>query len=348
MSLPPAVRRLHNDLVALRRARKEGENDHRDLRKDSRKLSTDIKELAKDRKTGDVHHTQLDRANKSLTTDIAAKTKALNVLDAEKQVVTDKLAADTFDHDAAMPGVQQDPALLAQLADVTQRRTDTETRFDTKIQTGRDTTAQLRTAIGQDRMEIAKDRKAITHDRAVIKHDHLEIKHDRQVNKKLRARALHHLRPAEFKMGLKSTNRVRHELGLSRVNHVIRPINLHTVQGCAQFLLNSKNVSFWSGLSTGSDRKNLERLARGEKAFVPATGGHVTPKLSMMQALVSMAKHGHIQINALTGGFHSTGSNHYSGTAVDLDTPNAGMITTIARRFGGFRNSETSHIHLDF
>ena len=63
-----------------------------------------------------------------------------------------------------------------------------------------------------------------------------------------------------------------------------------------------------------------------------------------------MSKHGHIQINALTGGEHSIGSNHYHGTAVDLDlnTGNSGMIASIARRFGGFRNSETSHIHLDF
>lgn len=126
--------------------------------------------------------------------------------------------------------------------------------------------------------------------------------------------------------------------------------NLNTVQGCAQYLLKSKNVSFWSGLSTGSDRKNLERLARGQKAFVPAKGWSVTPKLKMMQALVAMAKRGRIMINALTGGVHSPNSNHYRGTAVDLDlsTGNAGMIESIARRYGGVRNFETDHIHLDF
>jgi peptidoglycan hydrolase-like protein with peptidoglycan-binding domain len=126
--------------------------------------------------------------------------------------------------------------------------------------------------------------------------------------------------------------------------------NLKTVKGCAQFLLKSKNVSFWSGLSSGSDRANLERLAKGQKAFVPATGGHVMPKLGMMQALVDMAKHGPIMINALTGGTHSPNSNHYRGLAVDLDLSvgNTAQIESLARRHGGARNFERDHIHLDF
>jgi peptidoglycan hydrolase-like protein with peptidoglycan-binding domain len=150
--------------------------------------------------------------------------------------------------------------------------------------------------------------------------------------------------------GLADTGRIDRKT-LQAMERAARPkFNLKTVKGCAQFLLHSKNVSFWTGLSTGSDRKNLERLARGEKAFVPATGGHVTPKLSLMRALVDMAKRGHIMINALTGGIHSPNSNHYRGTAVDLDisTGNAGMIERIARRHGGLRNFERDHIHLDF
>lgn len=126
--------------------------------------------------------------------------------------------------------------------------------------------------------------------------------------------------------------------------------NTNTVKGCAQFLLQSNNVSFWSGLSTGSDRVNLERMARTGKGFVNATGQWVTPKLSMMKALVAMAKAGPIQITALTGGVHSTNSNHYRGTAVDMSihTGSPSEIARIANRFGGFRNSESDHIHLDF
>ena len=123
-----------------------------------------------------------------------------------------------------------------------------------------------------------------------------------------------------------------------------------TVAGCAKYLLNSPNVKFWNGLSTGSDRANMQRLANGEKALVNHTGALVTPKLSMMQSLVAMAQKGPIQINALTGGEHSKGSNHYRGTAVDLATNvgNTRSIVATANDYGGNRNSETSHIHLNF
>jgi hypothetical protein len=83
---------------------------------------------------------------------------------------------------------------------------------------------------------------------------------------------------------------------------------------------------------------------------VPATGQTVTPKLEAMQALVEMANNGPIMINALTGGQHSTNSNHYSGLAIDLDigVGDPAQIEAIANKYGGTRNSETDHIHLDF
>lgn len=124
----------------------------------------------------------------------------------------------------------------------------------------------------------------------------------------------------------------------------------NTVAGCAAALLASPNVSYWTGLSTGSERKTVADLAAGLDAFVPHTGQRVAPKLSMMQALVAMAQKGPIMINALTGGTHSAGSNHYLGTAVDLDLSvgSTSQIVAIAGQFGGRRNSETDHIHLDF
>lgn len=123
-----------------------------------------------------------------------------------------------------------------------------------------------------------------------------------------------------------------------------------TVEGCAQILLDSKNVGYWSDLSTGSDRTSLEQLAKDGTADVPFTGGETTPQLPMMQALVDMARQGPIQINALTGGEHSVGSNHYIGHAVDLDigVGDPAQIESIANAHGGTRNSEADHIHLDF
>lgn len=126
--------------------------------------------------------------------------------------------------------------------------------------------------------------------------------------------------------------------------------DITTVRGAAQSLLDSPNVSFWDDLSTGSDRRALEQIARTGRADVPVTGGHVTPNRQMMTALAEMAEKGPIQITALTGGEHSVGSNHYDGNAVDLSiyTGDAAEIEAIANAHGGTRNFETDHIHLDF
>ena len=189
---------------------------------------------------------------------------------------------------------------------------------------------------------ITHETKQIATSKKVIAHDKKEITGDRKL-------ALGRLHAAEMHTDtLNQTNQLRHSIGLHAIKHQLS--DTKTVAGCARTLLASKNVSFWSGLSTGSDRKNLQLLAEGKKAFVPATGEHVMPRLKMMQALVDMAKHGPIMINALTGGSHSPNSNHYHGTAVDLDlsTGNASMIQSIAAKHGGVRNYETDHIHLDF
>lgn len=126
--------------------------------------------------------------------------------------------------------------------------------------------------------------------------------------------------------------------------------DIKSVKQAAQALLDNPNVSYWDALSSGSDRAALEDLARTGQTKVPQTGEVVTPRLEMMQALVEMANNGPIMINALTGGEHSVGSNHYSGLAVDLDigTGDAAQIEAIANKYGGTRNSESDHIHLDF
>lgn len=137
--------------------------------------------------------------------------------------------------------------------------------------------------------------------------------------------------------------------GVSR-RRAYRRRNLSTIPGCAKFLLASPNVSFWDGLSTGSDRKNFERLAAGKPAYVPARGTYVYPRLNLMRALVDIAQHGSVMINALTGGSHSVNSNHYAGKAVDLDLSvgDTAEIERLIRKHGGKRNFETDHVHADF
>lgn len=146
-------------------------------------------------------------------------------------------------------------------------------------------------------------------------------------------------------------NRAQIRRGIAARRRFRRAVtSLDTVRGCASFLLNSPNVSFWDGLSTGSDRHRLVELAAAGEAYCPHTNERVTVSLSLLQALVDMAQHGHILINALTGGTHSAGSRHYRGLAVDLDLSvgDTAEIERIARRHGGSRNFETDHIHLDF
>jgi len=135
---------------------------------------------------------------------------------------------------------------------------------------------------------------------------------------------------------------------------LVSPDDKKSIKESAQKLLEQHaqgKVRFWDGLSTGSELSKVQALARGEPAFVNATGGKAYPDANMMRALVEMAElPGGISINALTGGSHSSNSRHYVGKAVDLDvnTGNAAQIAAIAAKHGGSRNSEDDHIHLDF
>lgn len=282
-------------------------------------LQNDLQRYRSAQKRETAARTAVKKAQATHTKDVSAQKQTLADLASQKQNVLD-----LFESAPTKPLTTEDSQkLLQQLFDLGQKEVQTRDSFARKL--------------ASDRSAIAKDQKAVTKDHQSVKADH--------------QRALKDLRPAEYKLGLKATNAYRKDLGLKAVDKVVRPPeNLNTVKGCAQFLLKSPNVSFWSGLSSGSDRKNVERLANGEKAYVPATGGYVTPKLKLMQALVAMAKAGRVQINALTGGVHTPGSNHYKGEAVDLELTvgNPSQLVRIANKYGGVRNSETTHIHLDF
>lgn len=124
-------------------------------------------------------------------------------------------------------------------------------------------------------------------------------------------------------------------------------------QRLAREILANKNIQFASWLSTGSDRKIFEGIAAGHLPYVPHWGkraSHVN--LAVLRALAEMGRHGQVTVNAFTGGVHSSeASRHYRDDALDLDLGSglgAGRITRIAGRFGGSRNSESDHIHLDF
>lgn len=114
----------------------------------------------------------------------------------------------------------------------------------------------------------------------------------------------------------------------------------------------AKRGSFVYKAETGDfASKGLQEMAKTGRARVPATGQRVVINPRLLQFLAAATKAGDVKINAVVNGNHTAGSNHYKGNAVDIDLTSglgAGRITSIARRFGGVRNSEGDHIHLDF
>jgi hypothetical protein len=294
MTINKAVHRLHNDLSRLRKAEHEQKSDRRDL-------GHDRHELKKDRKQGDRDHAtlkkdakSLDRAGQRLTKDVTARDKAMNGLAAQRQAITDQLNADTFDYDPNTEGVQQNPALLQQLADVTEQQTDTGAKFQATIDGDRQAKTDARAKVTDDRKGIVDDRKEQKHDRAVIKHDHHELKHDKRAIKSARHTALKHLRPAEYHMGLKSTNRVRHELGLKSVHDVIRPGVPNTVGGqIGSWIAKAQTILKEHGISLSKmPARDIATIIRFESGGNPnaqnnwdsnAAAGH--PSIGLMQTI---------------------------------------------------------------
>ena len=101
----------------------------------------------------------------------------------------------------------------------------------------------------------------------------------------------------------------------------------------------------------GTAANGLREFAKTGKARVPATGGKTKLNPKMLAFLAAASKAGNLKINAIVNGKHTQGSNHYKGNAVDLDNSSGlgtARIVAIAKRYGGRKNYETSHIHLDF
>jgi hypothetical protein len=222
MPVNKAVHRLHLDLQRLRKAKTERASDVRDLRKDKRELSHDQTRLKKHLAQGRHDHALLDRHAKALKAVAAARTRALAGVAAERAALIQSLPAQI--EDPANPGTMiSNPELTAGLAVLDQKVAALRAAHDPKVAAARARVLADRGHLKADRARQATDRREIRHDRKVVAHDRKELTHDAKVVKSARHKALEDLRPAEYKMGLKATNKARHELGLSRVSHVIRP-----------------------------------------------------------------------------------------------------------------------------
>ncbi len=223
MAVHKAVRRLHNELKDLRQARREHKADVKDLRKHQHELKKDRKELKRDIKTGQKLHKSLDKERNILERVRNNKSAALGNIESKRQEILERYGADSFD--PLNPTTIPDPMMQAELAALDAKKVEVTAKIDAKITEGRGDVTTLRERILGKRAEIKKDRKEIKQDVRAIKVDRRELKRDRREIKQERKEALKVLLPAEYKMGLKATNRARIELGLKPVDHVIRPLS---------------------------------------------------------------------------------------------------------------------------
>lgn len=127
-------------------------------------------------------------------------------------------------------------------------------------------------------------------------------------------------------------------------------------QELAKQMLNNSNITYWTNNGVNT-RDAVLALSEGKKAATTAPDGQQresTVNPNILKFILDAAKEGKIMVNALTDKDHSTNSNHYKGMAVDLDN-NPGntsvpvsKLIEIAKKYGGTKNSESTHHHFDF
>lgn len=123
---------------------------------------------------------------------------------------------------------------------------------------------------------------------------------------------------------------------------------------CARVILRAHaagRVSFWSGLSTGPDLVQIQRVARGEPMVAEARmygRRRSHPSIKMMRWLAECAAKGHrFQINALTGGTHSANTTHQYALSADIHRADREILDEL-RKYGGRLLDEGSHLHCSF
>lgn len=128
-----------------------------------------------------------------------------------------------------------------------------------------------------------------------------------------------------------------------------------SVQELAKKILASNNADFTFDTVSpnGSTEQVLKDVASGKSFYTtcpefPKKQVDINPNI--LKFLVEALQKGPVGINAITDKCHTSGSPHYSGTAVDLEDTIGSLDTfiSIAQKYGGTKNSETGHHHFDF
>jgi murein DD-endopeptidase MepM/ murein hydrolase activator NlpD len=128
-------------------------------------------------------------------------------------------------------------------------------------------------------------------------------------------------------------------------------------KGLAKQMLENNNIIYWTNDEGINTRDIVVALSEGKKAYTTspeAAEKEVDINTNILKFILEAAEEGKIMVNALTDKDHSSTSKHYQGLAVDLDS-NPGNTTVpvnkliaIARKYGGEKNTETTHHHFDF
>lgn len=125
-----------------------------------------------------------------------------------------------------------------------------------------------------------------------------------------------------------------------------------SVKDMAQQMLDNDNITYYTNRAGINTEDVVKAMADGQKAYTTASNAparEVDINTNILKFILEVAQTTPITVNALTDKTHSNGSNHYTGKAVDLEDNIATNITDpVAQKYGGVRNSETSHWHYDF
>lgn len=131
-----------------------------------------------------------------------------------------------------------------------------------------------------------------------------------------------------------------------------------SVKELAQKMLDNPNVSYWTNNGVNT-RDVVAAMAAGKKAYTTSNDPYakehreVDINPNILKFILEVAEKNPVMVNALTDKDHTGTSNHYKGLAVDLDnnrgnSPPTSVLDPIAKKYGGTRNSETTHWHYNF
>jgi len=284
-----AVNRVHQDISRLNKAKDARHKNAVELRHDERALKTDKKQLERHHDKYEKNHTALGKGRDKLATLKDSEQTLLKPLDQELQSVQQ-----AYDASVDPTTGQGDPTLQLELNMLQQMEAGFKAQFDPKIASQQASVDALAKSVTQGRADIKGDRADIKHDQAGIKHGKKAAATNDKRVKADRKKAFKDLKPAEYKLGLKGTNKLRHELGLKSVDHVIRPGVPNVVGGqVGKWIAAAQTILKQHGIPLSKmNARDIATIIRFESAGNPkavnnwdsnAAAGH--PSKGLMQTI---------------------------------------------------------------